>query len=102
MSDVTMPQLGETVAEGTVTKWFKSVGDDVEKGEALFEVSTDKVDTEIPAPASGVVTAILVGEGDTVDVGTKLAVIGSPGDPLKAPTADSTAATLAPSVESPP
>jgi pyruvate dehydrogenase E2 component (dihydrolipoamide acetyltransferase) len=101
MSDVTMPQLGETIAEGTVTKWFKSVGDDVEKGEALFEVSTDKVDTEIPAPASGVVTAIFVREGDTVDVGTKLAVIGSPGDPLAAPTTQPTAATPAPFVESP-
>jgi pyruvate dehydrogenase E2 component (dihydrolipoamide acetyltransferase) len=71
-----MPQLGETVADGTVTKWFKAVGDVVERGEPLFEVSTDKVDTEIPAQASGVVTAILVAEGETVDVGTKLAVIG--------------------------
>src|ERR1700734_2736408 len=71
-----MPQLGETVAEGTVTKWFKQVGDTVVKGEPLFEVSTDKVDTEIPAPVSGVLTAIHVDEGMTVDVGISLATIG--------------------------
>jgi 2-oxoglutarate dehydrogenase E2 component (dihydrolipoamide succinyltransferase) len=71
-----MPQLGETVADGTVTKWFKKVGELVEKGETLFEVSTDKVDTEIPAPVSGVVTSIVVAEGETVDVGTVLAIIG--------------------------
>lgn len=77
MTSVTMPQLGETVADGTVTKWFKVVGDVVTKGEPLFEVSTDKVDTEIPAPASGVLSEILVREGETVDVGTVLAVIGT-------------------------
>ena len=71
-----MPQLGETVADGTVTKWFKKEGDTVAKGETLFEVSTDKVDTEIPSPAEGVLTKILVGEGETVDVGTVLAIIG--------------------------
>jgi pyruvate dehydrogenase E2 component (dihydrolipoyllysine-residue acetyltransferase) len=76
MANVTMPQLGETVADGTVTKWFKKVGETVAKGEPLFEVSTDKVDTEIPSPTNGVVTAILVEEGVTVDVGTVLAVIG--------------------------
>jgi 2-oxoglutarate dehydrogenase E2 component (dihydrolipoamide succinyltransferase) len=74
-----MPQLGETVADGTVTKWFKQVGDNVVKGEALFEVSTDKVDTEIPAPVTGVLTAILVDEGVTVDVGTTLATIEASG-----------------------
>ena len=71
-----MPQLGETVTEGTITRWFKSVGEEVTRDEPLFEVSTDKVDSEVPAPASGVLTAILVEEGDTVDVGVKLAVIG--------------------------
>ena len=76
MANVTMPQLGETVADGTVTKWFKKVGDTVVKGEPLFEVSTDKVDTEIPSPTNGILTAILVDEGVTVDVGTVLAVIG--------------------------
>ncbi|MHB1906744.1 MAG: dihydrolipoamide acetyltransferase family protein [Acidimicrobiales bacterium] len=75
MPKVTMPQLGETVAEGTVTKWFKAVGETVDKGEALFEVSTDKVDTEIPSPAGGTLTAILVPAGQTVDVGTTLGLI---------------------------
>src|ERR1035437_3524415 len=79
MPDVTMPQLGETVADGTVTKWFKKVGDSVVRGEVLFEVSTDKVDTEIPAQVDGILTAILVEEGVTVDVGTTLAVIGGDG-----------------------
>lgn len=72
-----MPQLGETVADGTVTKWFKRVGDTIVKGEPLFEVSTEKVDTEIPAPVAGILTAILVEEGATVDVGTALATIES-------------------------
>jgi len=84
MANVTMPQLGETVADGTVTKWFKKVGDTVVKGEPLFEVSTDKVDTEIPSPANGVLTTILVDEGVTVDVGTVLAVIS---DGSQEPTA---------------
>jgi pyruvate dehydrogenase E2 component (dihydrolipoamide acetyltransferase) len=79
MFEVTMPQLGETVTEGTVTKWFIAVGDEVKRGEPLFEVSTDKVDTEIPAQVDGVVSAIVVNEGVTVDVGTLLAVIGGEG-----------------------
>ena len=74
-----MPRLGETVNDGTVTKWFKRVGESVVRGETLFEVSTDKVDSEIPAPADGVVTAIYIEEGETVDVGTTLAVIGEAG-----------------------
>src|SRR5205085_151602 len=69
MADVTMPQLGETVTEGTITRWFKQVGDKVEEDEALFEVSTDKVDSEVPAAASGYLAEILVKEGETVDVG---------------------------------
>ena len=76
MTNVKMPQLGETVADGTVTKWLKNLGDTVTKGEPLFEVSTDKVDTEIPAPADGRLSRIFVNEGETVDVGTVLAVIG--------------------------
>jgi 2-oxoglutarate dehydrogenase E2 component (dihydrolipoamide succinyltransferase) len=80
MADVFMPQLGETVADGTVTKWFKKVGDAVTRGEPLFEVSTDKVDTEIPAQADGTLSEILVGEGATVDVGTKLAIISADGE----------------------
>jgi 2-oxoglutarate dehydrogenase E2 component (dihydrolipoamide succinyltransferase) len=75
MADVTMPQLGETVTEGTITKWFKQVGDKVDPDEVLFEVSTDKVDSEVPSPAGGFIAEILVPEGETVDVGTKLAVI---------------------------
>jgi len=70
-----MPQLGETVTEGTITRWMKKVGDEVAEDEVLFEVSTDKVDSEVPSPAAGVVAEILVPEGETVDVGTKLAVI---------------------------
>jgi pyruvate dehydrogenase E2 component (dihydrolipoyllysine-residue acetyltransferase) len=73
--DVTMPQLGETVTEGTITHWFKQVGEPVAADEPLFEVSTDKVDSEVPAPAAGVVSEILVAEGDTVPVGARLAVI---------------------------
>ena len=75
-----MPQLGETVTEGTITRWFKQVGDSVAEDEPLFEVSTDKVDSEVPAPMSGTLTEILVEEGDTVDVGTVLARIGDEGD----------------------
>ena len=74
-----MPQLGETVTEGTITKWHKRVGDEVVEDEVLFEVSTDKVDSEVPSPVSGTVDEILVPEGETVSVGTKLAVIGQGG-----------------------
>jgi 2-oxoglutarate dehydrogenase E2 component (dihydrolipoamide succinyltransferase) len=73
--DVIMPQLGETVTEGTVANWYKKVGDAVKVDEPLFEVETDKVTTEIPSLASGVVKAILVETGATVPVGTVLAVI---------------------------
>jgi pyruvate dehydrogenase E2 component (dihydrolipoamide acetyltransferase) len=71
-----MPQLGETVTEGTITRWMKAVGDTVTRDEPLFEVSTDKVDSEVPSPAAGVLTEILVPEGETVEVGVRLAVIG--------------------------
>jgi 2-oxoglutarate dehydrogenase E2 component (dihydrolipoamide succinyltransferase) len=80
MADVEMPQLGETVTEGTITRWFKQVGDTVAEDEPLFEVSTDKVDSEVPASMAGTLTEILVEEGDTVDVGTVLARIGDAGD----------------------
>ena len=76
MADVMMPQLGETVTEGTITRWMKGVGDAVERDEPLFEVSTDKVDSEVPSPAAGVLSEMLVPEGETVEVGVKLAVIG--------------------------
>src|SRR5882757_6287418 len=78
-TDVTLPALGESVTEGTVTRWLKAVGESVEADEPLLEVSTDKVDTEIPSPAAGVVLAINVSEDETVAVGTTLAVIGAPG-----------------------
>ena len=88
MADVTLPQLGETVTEGTITQWFKQVGDTVAADEPLFEVSTDKVDTEVPSPVSGVLTEIRVAEGDTVDVGTVIAVVSGADAPVAtAPTA---------------
>src|SRR5689334_24670642 len=74
---VTMPALGESVTEGTVTRWLKSVGDEVSADEPLLEVSTDKVDTEIPSPASGTLLEITVQEDETVEVGAQLAVIGT-------------------------
>ncbi|MBT3150932.1 2-oxoglutarate dehydrogenase, E2 component, dihydrolipoamide succinyltransferase [Streptomyces sp. CHD11] len=78
-TDVVLPALGESVTEGTVTRWLKSVGDTVEADEPLLEVSTDKVDTEIPAPTSGTLLEIVVGEDETAEVGAKLAVIGEAG-----------------------
>lgn len=78
-TDVVLPALGESVTEGTVTRWLKEVGEEVSEDEPLLEVSTDKVDTEIPAPASGVLLEIVVGEDETAEVGAKLAVIGAPG-----------------------
>ena len=86
MADITLPQLGETVTEGTITRWFKKVGDTVAADEPLFEVSTDKVDTEVPSPISGTLTEIRVAEGDTVPVGTVIAVVGVAGSaPAPAP-----------------
>src|SRR3954463_6655712 len=86
-TSVTMPALGESVTEGTVTRWLKQEGEQVEVDEPLLEVSTDKVDTEIPSPAAGVLTKILVAEDETVDVGAELAVIGGDGDGGGAPPA---------------
>src|SRR5436189_4256228 len=75
-----MPQLGETVVEGTITKWLKKEGETVERDEPLFEISTDKVDTEVPSPLGGKLVEIKVQEGETVQVGTELALIDSGGD----------------------
>ena len=75
MADITMPQLGETVTEGTITRWTKAVGDKVAEDEVLYEVSTDKVDSEVPSPSTGYIAEILVAEGETVAVGTVLARI---------------------------
>jgi pyruvate/2-oxoglutarate dehydrogenase complex dihydrolipoamide acyltransferase (E2) component len=87
-TDVVMPQMGVSVSEGTITKWLKQVGETVNADEGLLEISTDKVDTEVPSPASGVLSEILVQEGETVEVGTKLAVIAPEGaevPPAQAP-----------------
>ena len=102
MADITMPQLGETVTEGTITRWAKQVGDPIAEDEVLFEVSTDKVDSEVPSPVAGVVAEILVAEGETVDVGTRLAVI-SDGAPATVdhPTQSAASADAAPSGEAP-
>jgi pyruvate dehydrogenase E2 component (dihydrolipoamide acetyltransferase) len=97
--DVVMPQMGVSVSEGTITKWLKQEGEQIEADEALLEISTDKVDTEVPSPASGTVTQILVQEGETVEVGTKLAVIGgeagAPAPEAEAPPEPATAAAAA-------
>ncbi|MGZ6953133.1 MAG: dihydrolipoamide acetyltransferase family protein [Acidimicrobiia bacterium] len=94
---ITMPQLGETVTEGTIVTWLKAVGDDVAEDEPLFEVSTDKVDTEVPSVVAGVLTEILVAEGETVVIGARLAVVRTDGD--VEPVVDATAAASnAPSV----
>jgi 2-oxoglutarate dehydrogenase E2 component (dihydrolipoamide succinyltransferase) len=89
MAEITLPQLGETVTEGTITRWFKKIGETVAADEPLFEVSTDKVDTEVPSPIAGVLTEIRVQEGDTVAVGTVIAVVGD------SVTASDASATLA-------
>jgi len=89
--DIVMPQLGETVTEGTVTVWHKKVGDAVKADEILFEVSTDKVETEVPAPADGVLAEISVEEGATVDVGTTLAILAEAGGHVAAAPAASPA-----------
>lgn len=97
MAEITLPQLGETVTEGTITRWFKKIGDTVAADEPLFEVSTDKVDTEVPSPIAGVLTEIRVPEGDTVAVGTVIAVVGDASSAPAAPAAS--AAPSAPASE---
>ncbi|MBA2360477.1 MAG: E3 binding domain-containing protein, partial [Actinobacteria bacterium] len=77
--DVVMPQMGVSVSEGTITKWLKQEGEEIQADESLLEISTDKVDTEVPSPGTGIVQQILVQEGETVAVGTRLAVIGAAG-----------------------
>ncbi|MCP9208495.1 2-oxoglutarate dehydrogenase, E2 component, dihydrolipoamide succinyltransferase [Streptomyces cucumeris] len=101
-TDVVLPALGESVTEGTVTRWLKEVGDSVEADEPLLEVSTDKVDTEIPAPAAGTLLEILVAEDETAEVGAKLAVIGAAGAaPAAAPAPAAPAPQEAPKQEAP-
>ncbi|MCX4401223.1 2-oxoglutarate dehydrogenase, E2 component, dihydrolipoamide succinyltransferase [Streptomyces sp. NBC_01764] len=97
-TDVVLPALGESVTEGTVTRWLKEVGEEVAEDEPLLEVSTDKVDTEIPAPVAGVLLEIVVAEDETAEVGAKLAVIGAPG---AAPAAAPAPAAPAPASAAP-
>src|SRR5918998_6960347 len=91
--DVVMPQMGVSVSEGTITKWLKQPGEEIAADEPLLEISTDKVDTEVPSPAAGVVREILSQEGETVAVGTKIAVIAPNGDGAPAPEAPPEPAT---------
>jgi 2-oxoglutarate dehydrogenase E2 component (dihydrolipoamide succinyltransferase) len=79
-TEVVMPQMGESIAEGTITRWMKQVGERVERDEPLFEISTDKVDAEIPSPAAGTLTEIKFKEGETVEVNKVVAIIGAEGD----------------------
>src|ERR1700736_4537769 len=79
MTDVVMPQMGESIVEGTLTKWLKQPGEHVERDEPLFEISTDKVDTEIPSPAAGTLSEVLVEEGKTVGINTVVARIDDTG-----------------------
>ena len=98
-TEVVMPQMGVSVSEGTITKWLRQVGDSIGRDEPLLEISTDKVDTEVPSPAEGVVTQILVQEGETVEVGTVLATIAPPGAEVPPPAPAEPAAPPAPTPE---
>jgi 2-oxoglutarate dehydrogenase E2 component (dihydrolipoamide succinyltransferase) len=104
--EVPMPQMGESIAEGTVSKWLKQVGDMVQRDEAILEISTDKVDAEIPSPSAGVLVEVLVQEGETVEVGTTVAFIDPDAVPGEAPSGpaepEAPAETSAPEVEAPP
>ena len=86
-TDIIMPQMGESIVEGTITKWLKKPGDKVQRDEPLFEISTDKVDAEIPAPASGVLQEIKVAEGATVGVNTIVGTIAADGEAAAKPAA---------------
>src|SRR5262249_41266052 len=105
-TDIVMPQMGESIVEGTITKWLKKAGDKIQRDEPLFEISTDKVDAEIPAPASGVLSEIKVSEGTTVQVNTVVGTIASDGEGVAAPKPDlekkAATATAAPKVEAAP
>src|SRR5438093_9987140 len=96
-TEVVMPQMGESIAEGTITKWLKNVGEHVERDEPLFEISTDKVDAEIPSPAAGTLSEIKFKEGETVEVNTVVAVLDGAGDqPAAEPAAAKEQETPAP------
>src|SRR5882724_4099877 len=95
-TDVVMPQMGESIAEGTITKWMKKVGERVERDEPLFEISTDKVDAEIPSPAAGTLTEIRFKEGDTVEINTTVAVLDGESAGAASTTASPAKAEAAP------
>jgi pyruvate dehydrogenase E2 component (dihydrolipoyllysine-residue acetyltransferase) len=101
MADVVMPQMGESIAEGTIVRWIKKVGDKVERDEPLFEISTDKVDAEIPSPIAGVLTEIRHKEGETVPVNSIVAIIGAGGAKAEAPPAAAPPKVEAPSPPAP-
>ena len=100
MADVIMPQMGESIFEGTITKWLKKPGDKIERDEPLFEISTDKVDAELPSPSAGVLKEIKVNEGQTVPIQTVVAVIDADGAGAAA-TAPSASAPAPAKVEAP-
>ena len=100
--DVIMPQMGESIFEGTITKWLKKPGDKIERDEPLFEISTDKVDAEIPSPAAGVLKEIKVKEGQTVPIQTVVASIEASGSAAAAAPASAPAKTEAPKAAAPP
>src|SRR5581483_841387 len=102
MIDVVMPQMGESIVEGTLTKWTKKVGEKIERDEPLFEISTDKVDTEIPAPSSGTVAEILVQEGQTVGINTVVARIDETGGAAKSAAQPAAQAPAPPATPAPP
>src|SRR5208337_4124708 len=95
-TNVIMPQMGESIAEGTITKWLRKVGEPVGQDEPLFEISTDKVDAEIPSPAAGTLSQILVKENETVAVNTVVAVIDGEGAGVAAPAPEAEEEVLAP------
>jgi pyruvate dehydrogenase E2 component (dihydrolipoamide acetyltransferase) len=101
-TDIVMPQMGESIFEGTITKWLKKPGDKVQRDEPLFEISTDKVDAEIPAPASGVLQEIKVAEGNTVQVNTVVGTISADGEAATAPSKPAAAAPPTPGERKPP
>src|SRR5688572_12790316 len=94
-TNVVMPQMGESIAEGTIVRWIKKLGEQVDRDEPLFEISTDKVDAEIPSPAAGVLTDIKVKEGETVPVNSVVAVIGVAGEAAASPAKPAAAAAAA-------
>ncbi len=100
-TEVVMPQMGESITEGTVSKWLRSVGDVIEKDEPLLEISTDKVDAEVPSPAAGTLLSISVQEGETVEVGSVLAVVGAAGSVVQSPKSEASDPRSSEPAESP-